>query len=317
MIRNKLKTIIKFGITIFLIAYVVNRAGPQQIYNQLSQVELYLFIAAVILGIVDTAVSALRWKYLLELLDETISFVETFYYYYLGSFFSTVLPFRAGGDLVKAAGVSKSGTQNTDAFASVFMDRFMGLAAIALVAPCGLLLLSPELRGSLLLPILVTTSATFVLLIIIISRRANIVISNFLSIFPSTIYQKLEKFREALETYSSYPTILIIGLILSLIFQLLAILEVSLLAASLGIQIPLYFLVAMVPILSLILFLPISIQGFGVREVAYVVFLSSIGIPEYQAASLSILTGVHFLVNNLIGSIGLLWSPSSMSDRST
>jgi hypothetical protein len=52
--------------------------------------------------------------------------------------------------------------------------------------------------------------------------------------------------------------------------------------------------------------LPISIGGFGVREASYVVLLGHAGVATTDAALLSVLFGLGFVVATLPGGLALL-----------
>ena len=60
-----------------------------------------------------------------------------------------------------------------------------------------------------------------------------------------------------------------------------------------------------VPPVTLIQLLPISLAGWGVREVVLVVALASFGVPGETALAISVLLGLCFIVIGVPG--GLLW----------
>jgi uncharacterized membrane protein YbhN (UPF0104 family) len=61
----------------------------------------------------------------------------------------------------------------------------------------------------------------------------------------------------------------------------------------------------LVPPVILVATLPISIAGWGAREVAMVTVFGLIGVPSAQATALSVLFGVATLATALPG--GLFW----------
>ena len=60
-----------------------------------------------------------------------------------------------------------------------------------------------------------------------------------------------------------------------------------------------------VPPVALIQLLPVSLAGWGVREVVLVVALASFGVPAEAALATSVLLGICMIVIGLPG--GLIW----------
>ncbi|HZP85912.1 MAG TPA: lysylphosphatidylglycerol synthase domain-containing protein, partial [Burkholderiales bacterium] len=85
----------------------------------------------------------------------------------------------------------------------------------------------------------------------------------------------------------------------------LASLVVHLLARGLGVDLPLGEALLLVPLVTLVSVLPISIAGWGVRESAMVVALGLIGVPAAAAFSLSVLYGLVIMATGIPG--GVLW----------
>jgi len=61
------------------------------------------------------------------------------------------------------------------------------------------------------------------------------------------------------------------------------------LGLSLGLRLDLSVYFVAVPIITVLTFLPISIAGIGVREAAFIFFLTRVGVPTYACISLSLL----------------------------
>jgi uncharacterized membrane protein YbhN (UPF0104 family) len=78
-------------------------------------------------------------------------------------------------------------------------------------------------------------------------------------------------------------------------------------ALALGLDAPVTLVdcLVLVPPVILVATLPISIAGWGAREVAMVTVFGLIGVPSAQATALSVLFGIATLLIALPG--GLLW----------
>ena len=78
-----------------------------------------------------------------------------------------------------------------------------------------------------------------------------------------------------------------------------------LLAYSIGIDLHVYDAFAFVPAALLIAMVPISLGGWGVREVVFISALGLVGITAAEALGLSVLFGLTVLLTGLIG--GVIW----------
>jgi uncharacterized membrane protein YbhN (UPF0104 family) len=85
----------------------------------------------------------------------------------------------------------------------------------------------------------------------------------------------------------------------------LTILAFMLVADSLGVDLPFVSWALIVPPVSLIQLVPVSLAGWGVRELGFVVVLAGFGIPSEAALAASLLVGLCMIVVGLPG--GLLW----------
>src|SRR6266436_2115162 len=85
----------------------------------------------------------------------------------------------------------------------------------------------------------------------------------------------------------------------------LSILATMAVADSLGIDLPFLSWVVIVPPVTLIQLVPVSLAGWGVREFGFVVVLAGFGIPAEAALATSLLVGLCLIIVGLPG--GLLW----------
>ena len=77
------------------------------------------------------------------------------------------------------------------------------------------------------------------------------------------------------------------------------------LARGLGLEIPLIDLIALLPPVLLVSALPISVNGWGVREAAVVGMLGFVGVPVDAALTLSVVQGLVTAASRLPG--GVAW----------
>ena len=90
---------------------------------------------------------------------------------------------------------------------------------------------------------------------------------------------------------------------------------VFILAAGLGLEVSLLDCIVLIPPILLVLSIPISIGGWGVREGAIVWGFALVGVPNDAALALSLLFGVVGLVVSLPGGIVWLTTQAQQGDK--
>jgi len=98
--------------------------------------------------------------------------------------------------------------------------------------------------------------------------------------------------------------------------QILRIIQAYCLGRALAIDLPLVAYFTFIPLILLVMLLPVSINGIGPSQVAFVWFFGRVGVPDAQAFALSVLFVALGIVGNLPG--GFLYAfghPSPPLDR--
>ena len=93
------------------------------------------------------------------------------------------------------------------------------------------------------------------------------------------------------------------ALLFSLGLQINTVFHYYLIARGLGLEIPLIYFFAIVPLAVLILLLPVSINGIGVRENVYVFFLGQLGVGMAASIALSWISFALVLIFAVAGGV--------------
>ena len=100
---------------------------------------------------VSLLITFVRWFILVRAIEPRFTIQATMLLGFVGYVFNLVIPGAVGGDLVKAAYLSRMHIKKTQAIASMVVDRILGLLGLSLLAAiAGILaweLATPEVRG--------------------------------------------------------------------------------------------------------------------------------------------------------------------------
>ena len=122
---------------------------PREIFRKIEHLSIGFVLFAWAFYALCQLVSAYRWRMLLSVKGVDLSLMRLFIFYMIGMFVNNFLPGGLGGDAVKAYSVYRSsGTVNVSV-ASVLVERFCGILALAFLGgvACVVMLINGEARS--------------------------------------------------------------------------------------------------------------------------------------------------------------------------
>ncbi|MDD3642232.1 MAG: lysylphosphatidylglycerol synthase transmembrane domain-containing protein [Candidatus Krumholzibacteria bacterium] len=291
-----------------LIAVILLRVSPARLAGQIRALDPAWLAGAVAVFLASSLLGSIQWHILLGAGGVPLPARRTVALYFTGLFFNNLLPTNIGGDVFKIYDVSRSGHDPHRVFAVTLLDRLFGitgLCLLAIIATAALLVLGH--RGPLPLYLLIFAGCVAPVAILAASRtlssRLRIVLGR---IGLWGIGRRVELVLGHMGALRGLGSLLGRITLLTLTVQLLRIATHVAVARALGI-VPgptdlLYFYV-FVPLLGLIMMLPISLNGLGVREGAGVLLFASIGLLEEQAFLMEFITYVVMVAVSLVGGV--------------
>lgn len=117
------------------------------------------------------------------------------------------------------------------------------------------------------------------------------------------IWKKFVEVYGSLAEYKRYPYHLLLSFALSLLVQIIRITIYYTISRSLHMHIPIVYFFMFIPIIMIVIMLPVSIGGLGVREGAFVSFFSHVGVSSSGALAISVVFFVLMIITILPGGI--------------
>lgn len=300
--RVLLRIVVAAGLT----GFILWKSRPGAVLAALAGADWRLIAVAVLLVLVDRALMAYRWLALLCIIDpaERPPFAEVMRIFFVSTFVGTFLPASVGGDAVRAYSMTRLNVSAGDAVASVFMDRMLGVASILVMAVLGLTL-ARDLAANwpIVLSLVVAATACAVTLSLVFAERAAGVASWLLGAMPGMLRHAGDRVLQSLRRYAPYHGQLATVLAGSVAVQVLRIIQASFLGAGLGIGLPFAVYCSFVPLILLVMLLPVTFNGIGTSQAAFVWFFSRVGVAAAPAFALSVLFVTLGVVGNLPGGV--------------
>lgn len=301
-----MSNLFKIFISVAIIAFILHKLDIATLWHSISNANLGLILAALLMQILSQTVAAYRWYLIMDILKFKHPFSFYFKSYFKGSLFNQVLPTSIGGDAYRIAEVSTNGGLVKEAFYGVFIDRIVGLV--------GLLLLN--LSANLIEPNLLPNDVFITINTIILLALAGLLVLLTLHKFPILErYSITRLFFELSHRFRFiYKTPKRIGqqLGLSVLIHLLSLLALFGIGHSVGINEPLVTYLVLIPPAILLTILPISFAGWGVREGALIGLFLMIGIDKNLVAAMSLIYGVILIIAALPGMIFYIQSKKTL-----
>ena len=299
--NKKIAVLLKVIVSLGLITLLVNQVDFNKIVNILKNVDITMIIYALILLIIQVFIATTRWQYVLKCQKIMLDYKNTLQILWSGLFFNQAMPSSVGGDVIRGYYLKKQGMTLGRATLGVLIDRLFGMIGLVLLVLASLPLLfelvdDPIARTGVLF---IAVGISLALLFIFFTDKLP---GNFSHLkLVKGFYALSQGGRHCIaERYNG-----VIILVLSVFIHLISVVAVMTMATGLGLSIEWGGFLLMVPLVGLMMVVPISIAGWGVREGVMVVGFGYLGVAPEAALALSILYGLSVLVVALPG--GIIW----------
>jgi glycosyltransferase 2 family protein len=303
ILRNKASSLmVRMGITVLLIGYVLGRVDLSSVIIRVSRMALDWLLIALLVVLFQVVLVTLRWQRIIQVIQGPFSFLNALSLELMGLFFSQSLPTSIGGDPLRIWYLFKQGVPAIKAANSVFLDRVSALIATLSLIAVSLPVISRLVPGDAMIAALGAGVAVLLAGVLLLPRLSVLIrllpecrATSFLGAVADDSRKVFGCHRPSLETF-----------FLSGLVQVLIGVTVFLIARGLDIAVGLIPCLVMMPPVMILSMLPISIAGWGVREVAMLKAFEYVGVLPDDALAMSVVFGTLNLVVGLLG--GLVWS---------
>lgn len=299
--KKKILITFKALVTFILLALLFNNIDFNETIKHFRSFNLLFLVFALCALILQAITITMRWKKIILHLDIHYPFVTLLRYFWIGSFFNQALPSSVGGDALRGYCLYRDGQSIKNSTLSVLIDRIFGVIGLVLLAMLAFSLLSSQIDSiDLKIGMLITIFGLVVAILSIFSLDLFIKKTNY-KVVRGLLSLSHESRKIALNSFSGVRLTM-----LSVIVHFLSIVTVVILAEGMNMNIQWIGIFIIIPMVSLLMVVPVSIAGWGVRESGMVVGLGYFGVEPEYALALSILYGATVLIVTLPGL--LLWS---------
>jgi uncharacterized membrane protein YbhN (UPF0104 family) len=300
--RRFLLSTIKILISAALLYLALGKVNLSDLASRINIASLGWIGLAIAVTFFQIFVGVLRWREISSECGAPLETMQAMRYNVIGTFFNQTLPSSIGGDAVRLWLVARAGAGWRAATYSIFVDRAIGLIALAVVIVASLpwsysLITDPHGRSALLVVdfAALAAGAGFLLLGRLpwpwLKRWWGTHHVHACSVIANRVLFSRER----------GPKIAVLSVLVHVLAVVIAWCVVQSIAA------PVLFgqIFQLVPPVMLITMLPISIAGWGVREATMGLAFGYAGLMPNEGVNISLLLGAVSFIVGAVG--GLVW----------
>jgi glycosyltransferase 2 family protein len=307
-LRRRLGLIFRAVVSVLAIWYVVRAANWGKVWDNVRTMDVQWLITGILCFIPTLLIVSWRWRMLLATQDVRMRFWRVFELSMIGQFFSVIGVGTTGGDVFKIFYVTRAVPERKTAVAfTVIVDRVIGMLALLFF---GVALSFTKL--SLLFSTANTRAATITFYFFAVAGAVGAIGASLGPYFLTrpffvSLGQKLPMAQRGKKLYAAYETTAraLSTNVLALLISVPSHMSITALAycvlRAMHLQPDILAFCSMVVIVNMLIALPVSISGVGVRETLFIMYFGLLGIDRDHAFTFSITFFAINLLWNLAG----------------
>ncbi len=308
---KKSNIIVQIIIGITIIIFILNKLDLSDVVSTIKRTKPHFFLLACISYVLLNVVLTSRLRYLLARIGYRFKFIDVFFSHMGGMMVGDITPGRSGYFLTPSLLKKKVGSKVTDGMACIFAPQ--GIEFILKVggAVAAIIYIStfPGISNDILISAAI--GAAFLLVVgifmLIIAFRDEKLTSSFMGRLPffKNYTTNLSSFKERnIGIKENFNAILLF----TLIGWVFAALHWYFLGKALGLELSYFDFFLLHPLLSILMFVPISPAGFGLLEGGAILVFSLFTISGEPAMAFILLMRASILLVDMLGLKTILFS---------
>jgi uncharacterized protein (TIRG00374 family) len=316
-LKNRLLLAAKLSVSVALLAYLFFTTDRDALQSRVRTGDTFYLVAAMGLYALTLAIAVWRWRLLLHTQGYRASMGRLSATYLVATFFNNFLPSNVGGDVIRVRDSSRLTGSTTTSLAVVVIDRILGLGALYVLALGAWIAAGPELRGLAgARAALLALGIVFAVLAYIFFKpgTARRVMAAAGGAHLPWAQARFEQVQAAVHVYRAEVAAVWAAFAGSIALQALVVSYYYYVGKALHIPVALSACFLIVPLCTLVQTLPVSFNGWGVRESVFILYFAQLGLPRDSALAFSLVGAGLMVLLSLSGAV--VWTSRGDDRRS-
>ena len=300
---------IKAAVSIGLLTLLLSRVDVARLWTVARQASPAWLATALLLYFAMVLASAVRWGVLLRAQHVRLSYAFLTQSFLVATFFNNFLPSNIGGDVVRITDTAKAAGSKTLATTVVLIDRGMGLLGLALMAATGASLMQRMAVGPVGPGMLWTgfgVGAMIATPALLMPETVMRLLQPLRVFHQEWVDARIEKLTYTLTRFKETPAALAGCFVGAVLVQGILVGFYVAIARSMHIPIGFAELAVIVPVSFIVQMVPLSLNGFGVREATFGFYFTRLGLPLDSALLVSFVGAALIMLFSLSGGVAYL-----------
>jgi hypothetical protein len=299
------QTLLKLLVSAGLLAILFSRTDSQQLVDKALGVSPAWLGVALVLYLVMLVASVWRWRQLLQSQAVEVPTGRLLNSYLVATFFNNFLPSNIGGDVIRIRDTVSAAGSRTLATTIVLIDRAMGLLGLLAVAALATSTLGAGPRPAVAAPVMfwapTLLGATILTGLVAWPGTVRALLTPLGWFQSAWVDLRVDRLVTMFSMFRRRPAGVFNCFVGAVVVQV--VLVAFYMAVAVAAHIPVSFghLAVLVPVSFLIQMLPLSMNGFGVREATFAYYFQALHLPTESALLLSLLGAATIMVFSLTG----------------
>lgn len=294
----------KLLLSVGLMAFVLRNTSLADLWRTFRRVQPLWVLAALAAHGLVAAVSVWRWRILLHAQHVRVSTGALLESFWVALFFNNFLPSNIGGDVVRIADTARPAGSKTLAATVVLVDRVLGLFALLSVGALGALSarsVGIDIPGTVWIEVGAVAALGLCLLLFVTPGLLDRLLGPVRAFGHPWLVEKVGLLQDTLARFRERPSALLGALAGAVLVQVVIVAFYALTARSLAIPLPWVMAGVLVPVAMAIQMVPVSINGFGLREAVFSFFFVRFGLGVEAGVAVSLLGTILVMLFSLGG----------------
>lgn len=288
--RRRLLLVARGVTSVALLAVLAAVLDPREVLGRLTGLDPVWVGLALLVSIAQVVGSAWRWSFTASRLGLELPLSRAIPEYYLATFLNQVLPGGVLGDISRAWRHAREADTRA-AVQSVVFERFSGLVVMSVIASGSMLLLVEEISGR--------GRAVFLGLLMLVILGGVVVIGRIRS--GPDAPRMIRDLGQALLVGTALPVQATTSTAVASSYIVMFVMA----GEAIGMETSAVWLAMLAGPLLMTMLVPVTIAGWGLREVAAAALWSAAGLTAADGVAVSVSYGLIVLVSSLPGAVVL------------
>lgn len=301
---------LKALVSIVLLWLLFSRVDVARLWAVARTASASWLLGALGLYLLMVLTSAWRWGLLLRAQGLRFSFGTLTASFLVATFFNNFLPSNIGGDVIRIADTARAAGSKTLATTVVLLDRGFGLLSLVLLAAIGATAgpgaFGPSAAGGVGAGVLWAgfgLAAMIATPALLMPEWLARILQPLRVMHPEWVDERIDRLTAALARFREAPASLVGCFAGAVMVQVLLVAFYLAIAHSMRIPVGFAELAVIVPITFIVQMLPLSMNGFGVREATFGFYFGRLGLPLESALLVSFMGAALIMLFSLSGGV--------------